>query len=352
MIQNTRITINLSALAHNYHALKNMTPHKNIACVVKADAYGCGALLIVTRLYTEGCRMFFVATYSESQILREKFPDIIIYIFEGVTPETLPLFQKYDLRPVINDLEGLKALQGTDLKPALHFDTGMNRLGLSESETEYVLTHPEVVHNANVSLIMSHLACSDIPNDAFTHRQIERFLKIASHFPHIPKSLAASYGTLYYPKSHCDMVRVGIGLYGGIDHPAFRPVVTFEGRVLQIRTVPKGQSIGYGASYICQRDSILITVSGGYADGLHRSLSHSGYKIYIKGFFAPLVGRMSMDAGIYDITDIPQGIVQKGDYAEFFGTHHSVENCANYAKTISYEILTGLSRRTERVYKV
>ena len=349
-MQNTRLTIDLSALAHNYHALKDMTPHKNVACVVKANAYGCGALQVVTKLYKEGCRVFFMATCFNNEAIREKFPDIIIYIFEGMTHETLPIFEKYNFRPVINDLETLKALQGTDLKPALHFDTGMNRLGLDSAETSYLLKNLDYIKGAGVSLIMSHLACSDMQNDDFTHQQIERFLKIAQYLPDIPKSFAASYGTLYYPKSHCDMIRVGIGLYGGIHHPVFRPVVTFEGRVLQIRHVPKGESVGYGASYICSRDSVLMTVAGGYADGLHRSLSQSGYKIYINGFFAPLVGRMSMDAGIYDITDIPKDFVQKGDYAEFFGNYNSLEACSNYAQTISYEILTGLSRRTERVY--
>ena len=351
-----RLTIDLGALARNWKRLAVRAAPAECAAVVKADAYGIGIEHAVPALSAAGCHTFFVALPAEGLRVRSVARDAAIYVLGGFFPEAAEDYLGGDLRPVLNHAQELDAWIhcGGGGPAALHVDTGMNRLGFPP-EAALALAGSRRASGPGIALMMSHLACADEPGHPKNADQLALFRKLRQAFPDLPASLANSAGIALGPDFRFDMVRPGIALYGGARaaDPEMEVVVTAAARVLQVRRVAAGQTVGYGATRKLQRTTQLAILAAGYADGYHRaanaSAEHSGAEIFIAGQRAPLAGRISMDLMAADVTGIPKRI-QPGDSAELFGPNISIEEVAAAAGTISYELLTHLGRRAERRY--
>ena len=363
------LTIDLVALADNYRLLAEQSGSANCAGVIKADAYGTGLEQSAHALWDAGCRTFFVAHPQEGARARAILPDAIIYVLNGLVGDSskacADYYNKHALRPVLGSYEEIDLWQdycdskATPLPCALHFDTGMNRLGLSPKAAYKLAERWKEKPPAFIPcLIMSHLACADTPQHPMNSAQLERFRAIRGCFPDIPASLANSAGIFLGPDYHFDLTRPGIALYGGQpigDRPnPMQVVATMQGRLLSIRSVPKGWSVSYGANEVTKRDSRLATLCVGYADGYLRAGGSSderkGAKVWIAGCEAPIIGRVTMDLIIIDITDIPESVVSRGQWVEMFGSHIPIDDVATEAGTISYEMLTSLGLRAHRRY--
>ena len=327
-----RLTIDLDALAANYRRLRDVGT-EGAAAVVKANAYGLGVAPVARRLAEEGCRQFFVATEAEGRELRRVLPDtetFDIFVFSGVVHDQ-------GLIPVVNH-----AGQIGPGPVALHVDTGMHRLGFDEFDAARIPADVEV------RLLVTHLACADTPEHPLNGEQLARFQAVAARFPGVPASMANSAAML---TGVAGIGRPGIGLYGGNpyatrDNP-MRCVATLEGEILQVRNVPAGVSLGYGGTHVTARDTVIAVIGIGYADGVPRALSNRGW-VALERIRAPIVGRVSMDLTLVDVTDLPP--VQPGDWMEFFGHNVGIDEVAGWAGTISYEILTGVGDRVSRIY--
>ncbi len=343
-----RLDIDLSALAANFRTLQARQPRAEIAPVVKADAYGLGADRIARRLIREGARTFFVARRDEGVHLRAELgADLgagpVIYVLDGL--DDAAVFVAHDLRPVLNTPAQV-ALWGqvSDLKAALHIDTGMNRLGVRPDELAALPRTPAF------SLVMSHLACADEPKNPMNAAQLAAFRAAAAALPAAALSLANSAGAFLGPDHGFDMVRPGISLYGGgpfsAPHPQIQPVATLRARVLQVRDLKAGESVGYGATFTAPRDLRLATLGLGYADGLLRSFARQGLAV-VRGEKRPLTGRISMDAFSMDISGLD---VTVDDWVELFGAQQFLDEVAAASGTIAYEWLTRIGPRVERRY--
>ena len=358
------LTIDLGALVANWLRLREMSQRAECAAVVKADAYGLGMEQAASALSRAGCKTFFVATIAEAGSLRALLPDATIYVLGGLLTNTAPLFQLHNLRPVLNSEAEVKewaehcTASGQPLPAAIHIDSGMNRLGLSALEVDAIAPVASLWKMFELSLIMSHLACSDEVGHPKNERQRKIFDALRAKLPSAPASLANSAGILLGRQHHYDMVRPGIAIYGGRpqqtgDNP-FQPAVTLFGRILQVRDVVSGETIGYGATRTLKRPTRIAVVAVGYADGIFRALStrddKEGLSVFIGGHAAPILGRVSMDLITVDVTTIPGDIARRGEWVELIGPNVSAQAMAHHAGTIDYEILTNLGTRALRRY--
>jgi alanine racemase len=365
-----RLTVDLGALVRNWQALDRVTngvanqrPPVLTGAVVKADAYGTGINAASKAFYSAGARFFFVATPDEALAVRAALPDAYIFVLDGLYPGAAPLYVGERLMPVLNSLpmleEWLVACLGRNeaLPAALHFDTGMNRLGFRLGDTSVVRRMCDEVGYAP-QMIMSHLSCADQPLHEKNRTQLALFSSVISQFPGIPASLANSAATMTSRDMHFQMVRPGIALYGGRAVNGRRnpmaSAVTLEAPILQVHDGKTGESVGYGATYTLTRDSRIAIVALGYADGFLRSLSstnqHPGGRVFVRGHIVPVIGRVSMDMFAIDITDLQNDIPLPGEMVEVLGLHVSVDDQADPAGTIGYEILTSLKGRYPRTY--
>jgi alanine racemase len=235
----------------------------------------------------------------------------------------------------------------------------MSRLGMPESELDQLIASPELLASFETTLIMSHLACADHAEDPMNERQRLRFEAMRAKLPPAPASLANSGGTFLGPAYHFDLVRPGIALYGGRAHEnkpnPMQPVVRLAARVLQVREVEPGTTVGYGATYTVQKPSRIATIAVGYADGFLRALSVStgeaGPVGYIGDYPVPIVGRVSMDFITADVTSVPPELARRGAWVEVMGHRVTVDDLTDRAGTIGYELLTRLGQRVFRVYE-
>lgn len=344
-------------MAENYRTFKSMTK-ANVAGVLKADAYGTGLPQAFKTLREEGCKNFFVATPDEGLQIRTMDDTANIAILGGVYHGAEDLYAHNKLTPVLNSLEEINRWSNAAKKlgekfPAiLHFDTGMNRLGLCERETEKLLSDLSVLDALDLELVMSHFVSSEEKDDPINIIQCDRFAKIAAAFPEIPKSLSNSSGLFHDKNAHYDMVRPGFALYGGNPTPEainpVRPVVGLSVRILQIRDVKAGDSAGYNATYTFQNDTSLAVVSMGYADGFLRSGSNTA-KLFWNGQPCPIRGRVSMDLIIVEIGHL-KNKPNAGDLLEVLGPNQGVDDLAKDLSTNGYEVLTSLGARYHRIY--
>ncbi|HEY4343502.1 MAG TPA: alanine racemase [Parvibaculum sp.] len=356
------LTVDLDALAANYAHARVLAPSVEVGGVVKANAYGHGLAPVGRALAGAGCKTFFVADAVEGATLRASLPDAVIYTTNGLTPNAGPETRVHGLRPCLGSLAEIEAWgreakrTGTALPAALHFDTGLSRLGLDGVETARLLADKGLLAGIDIQLVMSHLACSDEPGHPLNARQLERFQPIRTAFPSVRASFANTAGILLGRDYHFDIVRPGYGLYGGVPVEGrpnpFRPVVKAEARVLHIREVPAGEAAGYGATWTAEGPRRLAVLAAGYADGYFRALASAkgAGRVYVGGQYAPVAGRVSMDLLIVDVTDIPESAVKRGDLAELIGPHVSLDEVAGRAGTIGYEVLTSLGERYKRLY--
>jgi alanine racemase len=341
-----RLLIDLDALAANYRACHAAAAPGNCAAVVKADAYGLGAVPVARRLWREGCRQYFVATLAEGAGLRAGLPEALIYVFEGAHADNAAGLVAADLIPVLNHEGQLECWRSRapGRPAAVHVDTGMSRLGFDHD------VPAERFSGIPVALLLTHFACADEPAHPLNLLQSERFARVRARFPGVPVSIGNSAATLGGPATAGDVGRPGIGLFGGnpfvgLANP-MAPVVALQGQVLQVRHVEPDVAVGYGASYRTTRPSTLAIVGVGYADGLPRLLSNRGAAL-VAGERRPIVGRVSMDLTAVDVTGLP---VRPGDWIEFFGRGIALDEIAAWAETIAYEVLTGLGARLDRIY--
>ena len=229
----------------------------------------------------------------------------------------------------------------------------MGRLGLTKSEFEKFLEEHTMHGFLDIKNVMSHLACADDPNHQLNMQQLEAFSKLTSKIPSYKKSLVNSSGIFLGPNYHFDLARPGAMIYGINPTPykdsPVKPVVQIMGKVLQIRTLERDQSISYGALYNAKKGSIIATIGVGYADGYFRTLTNKS-QCFFNGYFMDIKARVSMDSIMVDISHIPQGIVDKMDYVELIGPNIDIDKLAECANTIGYEILTSLGDRYNRVY--
>ena len=357
------LTINLDRLISNFKELARRSEPAKTGAVVKADAYGTGVARVAPALAAAGVGTFFVAQAREGEQLRESLshaaPLADIFVFGGVRQETVKILQKSRLIPVLNslaqaDLWAASNDGGAALAAALHVDTGMNRLGLEPWEISELHSNPGRLRGLDLKLIMSHLACADTPDHPLNRKQLEAFKEALDLLPPAPASLANSAGILLGTDYHFDITRPGIGLYGGNPRPALpnplKSVVTLEAPILQMRQVEPGESVGYGASAVIDRPTRIAIVSVGYADGLPRALGNTGY-FYFSGRKVNIIGRISMDLIAIDVTDIPTAEFQANETIEIIGDHADLDQLAEDAGTISYELLTGLGARYARRYR-
>lgn len=358
----TRMSVDLTALAANWQSLRELSGSARCGAAVKADGYGIGAIEAASRLAREGCRDFFVADANEGASLRPHLPDVRIHVLNGVFEDSFAQILAHDLVPVINSTEQAAFWTGNadGRAYALHIDTGMNRLGLTpEQAAAYAQSDAP-----RPALLMSHFACADEPGHPLNARQIEMFEALKACFPGIEASLANSAGIHLGKPAHHDLTRPGISLYGGNPvagaSPKMRPVVTAETRVLQIRQAGAGQPVSYGAAHVLSRDSRIAVCGIGYADGFLRAGSGAGVPLRsatpngaqgaINGKRIPVIGKITMDLTMFDVTDLGEAEIGAGSWIELFGPTISLEEAAQAAGTISYEMLTSLGRRHTRRY--
>jgi alanine racemase len=343
------LTVDLLAIVENYRLLQSQVHAAEVAAVVKADAYGLGASPVARALAAGGCKAFFVAHAEEAAELRASLPGATIFVLNGFIQPHARLFAEHKLSPVISSPGQLEDWLGSRLQTpyALHIDTGMSRLGFSEEELAMV----EGV--ARPALVMSHLACADDPGELMNRDQLVLFKRAAKRFPTAWASLSASGGCFLGPDYVFDLVRPGIALFGGNPRKSgenpMRGVVKLTAPLVQVRSIDRGDTVGYGATYVASGARRLGVAALGYADGLLRSLSNRGHGV-IGGVKCPIVGRVSMDLVTLDVTECPGTIARPGAQVEFIGPGQSVDELARAAGTLAYEVFTRLGSRVARQY--
>ncbi len=351
------LTIDLAALAANWRFLADRARGSECAAVVKADAYGLGVAPVAKALLAAGCRSFFVAHLSEGELLRAIAPEARIFVLNGLAPTCSALYAQARLIPVLGSLPEIAEwadfcrLDGSPHPAAIHIDTGMNRLGLAVRD----LPRARALMDAfQPVLAMSHFVSAEDTSAPRNHAQIVRFEEACDALPPMPASLCNSSGLYLDEAPYLDLVRPGYALYGGNPTPGndnpMRRVVELEAVILQVREIPGGETAGYNARWTAPSRRKLATIGLGYADGFLRSGTGGpiGVEVFVDGRYCPVVGRISMDLSIIDISDA--GPLRRGDRVEILGPNISVDELASQAGTIGYEILTDLGRRFKRVY--
>ena len=348
MSRKPRLLLSRQALADNYQRLSSFSGQAECAASIKANAYGVGIEFAAPVLWEAGCRTYFVAYLEEALALRSLLPDAVIYAFHGYMPDEFSVARDKNIRPVINTSDEAMTQGIASLRPALHIDTGMRRLGIPHDEFERL---PELMECCQPSLLMSHLASADESGSSQSQQQLAQFESVrdalGSRCP--PSSLANTAGILLGENYQFDLVRPGIGLYGGspdpMDPKGFQPVVTWQAQILELQQVKPGETVGYGASFVAQHQMQLATIGVGYADGYQRVLSGRG-EVAIDGECCPVVGRVSMDLVTIDVSRLSGHRV--GSWVEIMGPTISIDTLATKANTIGYEFLTRLGSRMER----
>ena len=339
------LTVDLDAVAWNWRALGRRTARAaTMAACVKADAYGLGVARVVRTLWRAGARTFFVAQAEEGRAIREELgPAPELCVFSGHMAGDAPLLKRDKLTPMLNSVDQLmRHVEALPEHPfGIQLDTGMNRLGLEPVEWQAVR---EIAVEAGARLVMSHLACADDPDHAMNAAQLGLFTELTEGLD-VPRSLAATGGVLLGRDWHFDMVRPGIGLYGGIPFDSATPVVRLSVPVIQVRDVAPGETVGYGAAWTATRPTRLATLQAGYADGLIRAMGPRAV-LHAGKTACPVAGRVSMDMLTVDVTDLKE----VPEALDILGPEQTVDVLAEAAGTIGYEILTSLGSRYARVY--
>lgn len=337
------LTIDLGALAANWRALDSMTGCETGA-VVKANGYGLGVDRVARTLAQAGARRFFVAVAEEGVALRKALgPGPVICVFSGHMDGDTALIRDHDLVPMLNSIDQM--LRHVEALPGQMFgvqlDSGMNRLGMEPAEWAALR---DIAMEQMPMLIMSHLACADEPDHPMNARQLRVFNEMTAGLD-VARSLASTGGILLGPEYHFDLTRPGIGLYGGLPFEQAQPVVYLDIPVIQVRDLEPGETVGYGNTWTAQRRSRVATVAAGYGDGLIRAMGPRA-QVFADGHRCPVVGRVSMDLITVDVTDLQADPV----YVSLMGAEQGVDDVAQAAGTIGYEILTSLGPRHSRSF--
>jgi alanine racemase len=358
------LSIDLDAIAYNWRHIDGLSgPNVVTAAMLKADGYGLGANRVGLALAAAGCSRFFVANLGEAIALRQMFDhsrydQSQIMVLHGVNRGQESDFVAARLIPVLNDLEQIARWRlcasklGQSLPALLHFDTGMNRLGLDSLQTDWLIENPDSLVGLDVEYLMSHLISGEIVDDPKNMVQLEKFRSICSCLAAIPASLANSAGAFLGPDYHFHMTRPGIALYGvnpsRSSEAPLRPTLSWNARIVQVRTALAGDTVGYNGTCTLTRGSRVATLAVGYADGYRRQLGNLA-TVQIGKAFAPVIGRVSMDSITVDVTDLDSDDLC-AETAALIHSQYSLDQMAADAGTIVYEILTRLGHRPARHY--
>lgn len=354
------IIIDLARIRANWRALADRVRPAECAAVVKADAYGLGAAHVIPALAREGARTLFVATPDEAAEARGCSPGTTIYVLDGLWAADFLI--GIDARPVLSTYAQIEqwaaasARAGRRLAAAIQLESGLNRLGLDAAEARRLADDAGLMGRIDVALVMSHLACADDTAHAKNAEQRARFDAARRGFPGAKASLSASDGLMLDPAYHYDLARPGYALYGGQALPdaaaPVLPAVEVHARILQVRDVAAGESVGYSATWTARAPRRIATIAAGYADGISRHASatndREGGIVAVRGKLCPIVGRVSMDLITVDVTGCADAV--PGAFAELIGPNITLEEAGRRAGTIGYEVLTRLGRRFHRVY--
>jgi alanine racemase len=358
------LIVDLDAIVANWKKLEKTSVPAECAAVIKANAYGLGTEPVARALASAGCRTFFVATLDEARVARAALPSATIYVLDGFFQNTGDAYAKFDCKPVIGDLNELAEWDvfcrrsGWTGGAAIHIDTGMNRLGLTITEAQGII--PRInAGDHGIKLVMSHLVSAELLNNPTNARQLTTFREVASLFSGVPASLSNSSGIYLGPQFQFDLVRPGAALYGvnptpEADNP-MQPVAEVRARIVQLRSIDRGETVGYGGTWTARRPTRLAIVSAGYADGYFRAASANdgtrGAEVVVAGKRCPIAGRISMDLIAVDITDLPANAARRGHMVTLLGEGITVDELAHHFGTIGYEVLTSLGARYARIYK-
>lgn len=351
------LEINLNHLVENYKQLQQLASHSTPAAVVKDDAYGLDAKVVAKTLYDKAqCRNFFVAHAIEGERIKEFVPNATIYVLQGIGEDSLEIFQNLKLIPVISSpqmFEFWKENRIDGVKPVIHIETGLNRLGFREKELEMMSEEDR----KEFGMVMSHLACGDEKDHFMNKHQLNNFCRLKElYFPKLPGSLSASDGVFLGEDFQQDVVRLGAAMYG-INTAPYREnqmqnVVYVKAPVLQVEDLATGEFVGYSATYRANSPRKIAIISIGYGDGMPRSLSNVG-KVFFKTLGklseARMIGRISMDNIICDVTNV-EGL-KVGDLAFLVDDFYTLDDMGRDAGTISYEILSRVGKNTRYLRK-
>ena len=342
-----RLRIQADALVANWRWLAAKGGAGACGAAVKADGYGLGAVETVRRLAEAGCRDFFVATWAEAEALMPWPANLSLAVLHGVGPQDAPSVSASPARPVLNTPAQIaRWREWGDGGPCdLMVDTGMNRLGVTREEAQAAIEGGLVVDT-----LMSHLACADEPEHVMNRTQLSRFIELRQRLPARRYSLANSAGICLGSDYGFDLTRPGLALYGGVPVPdnaeqsaAIRQVAFVEAQVVQVRDVPEGSSVGYGATYVAPSPRRAAILNIGYADGFLRALGPGEQALVGESRF-PVIGRVSMDLMAVDVTDAPEPVVE-GQWLEL---DYHLPELARRSGLSQYELLTSLGQRFER----
>jgi alanine racemase len=354
--------IDISSLKFNFLQLRRIIGRGvGVLSIVKADAYGHGAVPISRALIESGSDMLGVATVEEALQLRESGISAPIVLLGGIQPEEAEIVVKNDLIPSLFSLSSARAISrysekiGKKVKYHLKVDTGMNRLGVGIDEICDFLSSLLGFKSLEMDGVFTHFAGADSESKEFTLKQMSLFkniLSLVNGAGFYPKyiHLANSAGIQRFPESHMNLVRPGIMLYGSgkMGDLELKPVMRLKTRVIQVKRLSTGTPVSYGGTFITKRPTVIATIPIGYGDGYMRRLSNRAW-VSIRGFTAPVVGTVCMDLTMIDVTEVAG--VKVGDEVVLFGDEKvSVEDVARWADTISYEVLSIIGKRVPRVY--
>jgi alanine racemase len=354
------LTIDLDAVRQNYALLRSCSGRATCAAAVKADAYGLGATRVAPVLAEQGCCHFFVAHLDEGIALRPHLPaHAEIFVLHGPPVDTEAEFVHHRLIPVLNSLPQIFAWRraarqlNRRLPAVVQIDSGMSRLGLSPVELDAWTSDPDFLQGIELRYLMSHLACAEQSGHPMNTLQLAAFNAARKRLPSCPASLANSSGIFLGPDFHFDLVRPGAALYGiapvaGADNP-MKPVIRLRAKIIQTRTITRGDCVGYGVTYHAQEPRCIATIAVGYADGWMRGFSNRGCAL-VSGVPAPIVGTVSMDTCTIDVTGVSPDYLFPGAFVDLISAEQAVDTVAALAGTIGYEILTGLGKRYHREY--
>lgn len=364
-VHQTELEINLNAVAHNLQQYqKLLQPSTKLMAMVKAFAYGSGGAEIANTLQYHKVDYLGVAYADEGTELRKAGISLPMMVMNA-EKETFEALVSNQLEPaifsftVLKEFDGFLKREGIKNYPVhLEIETGMNRLGFAVQQMEDVCKEIKATPSFRVQSVFSHLAASEDPmQDEFSNRQYDLFVQASAILQKnlgydFLRHIANSAAILRLPQMQLDMVRLGIGMYG-VDSAAsgkldLQPVATLKSTIAQIRHLKAGETVGYNRNGVIEKDSTIATISIGYADGFIRRLGNGAGKIWVRGQLAPVIGAVCMDMTMIDVTDIPGA--KQGDEVTIFGKEISIQDLANWAGTIPYEIMTGISERVKRVY--
>jgi alanine racemase len=365
----TVAVVSLDALDHNYNAVVRLAQGRRVLPVVKAGAYGHGAVEISRRLLTLGADTLGVALIEEGGELRDAGIDAPILVMGATFPEQAEAMVSLKLTPVVYSTSGARALSeaarkhNTTINVHVKIDTGMGRLGITPEEAPELIDSFRKLGTLSVQGLMTHFADADLQDKAFASRQMDRFdglLKAleAKNIQVPERHVANSAAVLAFPRAFFTLVRPGLMLYGynpleEVNGNAdLRPVLSLVTRIAFIKKVPSGTTISYGRTFTTKRESVIATLPLGYADGYARGLSNKGEAL-VRGARVPLVGRVCMDMCMIDVTDVPA--VREGDEVVLIGGQGNeritADDIAAKTGTIAYEVLCGISSRVPRLYQ-